>query len=90
MIEVTKCCGSTAIDDDAGLAVRPGRVTGFIGLDDAGKSTTLRLLRDPIRVIAGTALVDGRRYRDLTYWLGRRRRCWTAPVRCLSVARSLA
>ena len=48
----------------------PARVTGFIGLDKAGTSTTLRLLFGPVKATVRTAIIDGRRYRDLNYWLG--------------------
>lgn len=56
--------GVTAVD---GLSFRaePGRVTGFLGPNGSGKTTTLRSLLGLIEPTAGTALLGGRRLRDL-------------------------
>jgi ABC-2 type transport system ATP-binding protein len=51
--------------DGLSFTVRPGRVTGFLGANGAGKSTTLRVLAGLDAADAGEALVGGRRYRDL-------------------------
>ncbi|GAA4929056.1 ATP-binding cassette domain-containing protein [Streptomyces coeruleoprunus] len=56
--------GHRALDGPT-FSVLPGRVTGFLGPNGAGKSTTLRLLLGLDRPTSGTALVDGRPYRDL-------------------------
>lgn len=67
-IEVTglsKGFGAVAAVADASFTVHAGRVTGFLGPNGAGKSTTLRMLLGLIRPDAGTALIDGQRYRDL-------------------------
>jgi ABC-2 type transport system ATP-binding protein len=40
-------------------------VTGFLGPNGAGKTTTLRMLLGLVRPSAGTALVFGKRYREL-------------------------
>ena len=45
--------------------VAAGRVTGFLGANGAGKSTTLRMLLGLIRPDRGTALIRGRKYADL-------------------------
>jgi len=37
--------GTTVAVDDLSIAVRPGRVTGFVGPNDAGKTTTMQLSR---------------------------------------------
>ncbi|GAA5010081.1 ATP-binding cassette domain-containing protein [Actinopolymorpha pittospori] len=68
MIEVahlTKRYGAKAAVDDISFTVPPGRVTGFLGPNGAGKSTTLRILLGLDRADAGTALIDGKAYRDL-------------------------
>lgn len=68
MIEVThltKRFGAKVAVDDLSFRVEPGRVTGFLGPNGAGKSTTMRLILDLDRPQAGTATIDGRRYRDL-------------------------
>ncbi|MEV7804659.1 ATP-binding cassette domain-containing protein [Microbispora sp. NPDC088329] len=70
MIEVagiTKRYGKKQALHDVGFTVRPGRVTGFLGPNGAGKSTTLRILLGLDHPDAGTALIDGRRYRDLRH-----------------------
>jgi len=41
------------------LAAADGRITGLLGANGAGKSTTLRLLYTVLRADAGDALIDG-------------------------------
>ncbi len=55
---------ATAVD---GLSFRvpAGRITGFLGPNGAGKTTTLRILLGLVHPTAGTATIDGKRYRDL-------------------------
>ena len=68
MIELdrlTKRFGSVTAVDDLSLTVRPGRVTGFLGPNGAGKTTTMRLILGLDIPTTGTALVGGRRYRQL-------------------------
>ncbi|GAB7045668.1 ABC transporter ATP-binding protein [Catenuloplanes indicus] len=62
---VSKSKGRTRILYDVSFEARPGRVTGFLGQNGAGKTSTLRVLLGLDRADAGTALVCGRRYRDL-------------------------
>ncbi|WP_214401507.1 ABC transporter ATP-binding protein [Pseudonocardia lacus] len=62
---LTKRRGGRAVLSEVTFRARPGRVTGFLGPNGAGKSSTLRVLLGLDRADAGTALVDGRRYRDL-------------------------
>lgn len=50
---------------EASFAAHAGRVTGLLGANGAGKSTTLRILLGLARPDSGTALVAGVRYRDL-------------------------
>ncbi len=68
MIEVrdlTKFYGGKAAVDHLSFTVEPGRVTGFLGPNGAGKSTTMRLILGLDRPQSGTALINGKPYRDL-------------------------
>jgi ABC-2 type transport system ATP-binding protein len=68
MIEVsglTKRFGRITAVDELSFTVRPGRVTGFLGPNGAGKTTTMRLILGLDLPSSGTALVGGRRYRQL-------------------------
>lgn len=51
--------------DDLSFTVHPGRVTGFLGPNGSGKTTTLRCLLGLVQPSAGRALVGDREYRDL-------------------------
>lgn len=53
--------------DGVSFTARPGRVTGLLGPNGAGKSSTLRILLGLDAATGGTALINGRRYRDLDY-----------------------
>ena len=46
--------------DDLSFTVEPGRVTGFLGPNGSGKTTTLRMLLGLVRPSAGTATIGGR------------------------------
>jgi ABC-2 type transport system ATP-binding protein len=46
------------------LAVAPGRITGFLGRNGAGKSTTIKMLLGMIRPTSGDGTVLGRRIGD--------------------------
>jgi ABC-2 type transport system ATP-binding protein len=68
MIELaglTKRYGRITAVDDLTLTVRPGHVTGFLGPNGAGKTTTMRLILGLDEPTSGTALVGGRRYREI-------------------------
>jgi len=68
MIELnglTKRFGPVTAVDGLSFTVRPGRVTGFLGPNGAGKTTTMRLILGLDVPTSGTALVAGRRYRQL-------------------------
>lgn len=70
MIEIaglTKRYGAKTAIEDVGFTARAGRVTGFLGPNGAGKSTTLRVLLGLDHPDRGTALIGGRRYRDLPH-----------------------
>lgn len=51
---------------DVSLTAEPGKVTAFLGPNGAGKSTTFRLLLGLDRADSGSALIEGKPYRDLT------------------------
>ncbi|WNV85613.1 ATP-binding cassette domain-containing protein [Umezawaea sp. Da 62-37] len=59
--------GTTRALDGMTFTVRPGLVTGFVGPNGAGKSTTMRVILGLDAVDEGTALIDGRPYRDLRH-----------------------
>ncbi|WP_328389086.1 ABC transporter ATP-binding protein [Nocardia sp. NBC_00416] len=70
MIEVrglTKHYGQTVAVQDLTFTVQPGQVTGFLGPNGAGKSTTMRMILGLDRPTAGTALINGRPYRQLRH-----------------------
>jgi ABC-2 type transport system ATP-binding protein len=70
MIEVrdlTKRYGPTLAVDALSFDVRPGVVTGFLGANGSGKSTTIRLILGLDRPDAGQARIGGRRFRDLRW-----------------------
>lgn len=62
---LTKSYGARTVLSDVTFRAEPGRVTGFLGSNAAGKSSTLRILLGLDRPTAGTALVGGRPYRSL-------------------------
>ena len=60
---LTKHFGSVLAVDDLGFSVEPGRVTGFLGPNGSGKTTTLRMLLGLVAPNAGRATVGGQLYR---------------------------
>ncbi|MBT2231023.1 ABC transporter ATP-binding protein [Nonomuraea sp. NEAU-A123] len=68
MIEVTGLTmryGEALAVDDLTFVVKPGLVTGFLGVNGAGKSTTMRVILGLEAPDSGTALVGGRPYGSL-------------------------
>jgi ABC-2 type transport system ATP-binding protein len=63
---LTKDYGAKRAVDDLSFTVRPGLVTGFLGPNGAGKSTTMRLILDLDAPSAGTAIVNGKHYRQFS------------------------
>lgn len=51
--------------DDLSFTVEPGRITGFLGPNGSGKTTTLRMLLGLVNPSAGQATIGGKFYRDL-------------------------
>ena len=56
--------------DGMTFTVHPGQVTGFVGPNSAGKSTTIRVVVGLDAPDAGTATIGGRPYRSLNNPLG--------------------
>jgi ABC-2 type transport system ATP-binding protein len=55
---------ATAVDG-LSFTVPAGRITGFLGPNGAGKTTTLRILLGLVHPTAGSATIEGRRYRQI-------------------------
>jgi ABC-2 type transport system ATP-binding protein len=54
--------GKKTAVDDVTFTVHPGKVTGFLGPNATGKSTTMRLIVGLDHPTRGTVTVNGRRY----------------------------
>ena len=63
---VTKRYGEKVAVEDMTFTVRPGVVTGFLGPNGAGKSTLMRVMLGLDAPSSGTALVNGKDYRELS------------------------
>ena len=63
--KLTKRYGPVLAVDDLSFDVEPGRVTGFLGPNGSGKTTTLRILLGLATPTAGTATIDGLAYHQL-------------------------
>jgi ABC-2 type transport system ATP-binding protein len=62
---LTKEYRSRVAVDDLTVTIEPGRVTGFLGPNGSGKTTTMRCILGLTRPTTGTATVLGRPYREL-------------------------
>jgi ABC-2 type transport system ATP-binding protein len=62
---LTKEYGTRIAVDDLTVTVHPGRVTGFLGPNGSGKTTTMRCVLGLARPTSGTATVLGQPYRAL-------------------------
>ena len=63
---LTKHFGSIRAVDDLSFDIRPGRVTGFLGPNGSGKTTTLRMLLGLATPTSGTATISGRTYGEIS------------------------
>ncbi|WP_313277263.1 ABC transporter ATP-binding protein [Timonella senegalensis] len=64
---LTKRFGTLTAVNDLSFTVTPGRVTGFLGPNGSGKTTTLRMLLGLSKPTAGTATFGNTRYADLKH-----------------------
>ena len=62
---LTKSYDKTPVVRDVSLRCEPGTVTGFLGANGAGKSTTLKMIVGLVRPDRGTATIDGRPFVEL-------------------------
>jgi len=62
---LTKRFGDVLAVDQLNFEIDQGTVAGFLGPNDAGKTTTLRMLLGLVTPTAGTATIAGRPYREL-------------------------
>jgi ABC-2 type transport system ATP-binding protein len=62
---LTKRYGARVAVDDLTVRIEPGRVTGFLGPNGSGKTTTMRCIVGLTRPTSGSATVLGVPYRDL-------------------------
>ena len=67
VVELTKRFGPVVAVDQLSFEVQPGRVTGFLGPNGSGKTTTLRILLGLVGATSGAATFAGRRYVDLDH-----------------------
>ncbi len=63
--QLTKRYGPLTAVDGLSFSPRPGRITGFVGANGAGKSTTIRALLGLSRPTSGTATINGHPYSEL-------------------------
>lgn len=63
--DLVKRYGPLRAVDGLSFDVEPGRVTGFLGPNGSGKTTTLRVVLGLVGASEGTATIGGTRYADL-------------------------
>jgi ABC-2 type transport system ATP-binding protein len=62
---LTKSYRQKPVVRDVSLRCEPGTITGFLGANGAGKSTTLKMIVGLVRPDRGTATIDGRPFVEL-------------------------
>jgi ABC-2 type transport system ATP-binding protein len=62
---LTKTYGHVVAVDQLSFSAKPGRVTGFLGPNGSGKTTTLRVLLGLARPTSGSATIGGVPYKEL-------------------------
>src|SRR3954469_20914666 len=63
--QLSKSYGAVEALREVTFTASPGRVTGFLGLNGSGKTTTLRMLLGLTRPTSGAALVCGSLFTEL-------------------------
>jgi len=64
---LTKSFGDVRAVDSVSFAVPEGAVTGFVGANGSGKTTTMRMMLDLLPPTSGTVQFNGTRYTDLAH-----------------------
>jgi len=64
---LTKQFGSVRAVDDLSFTAPAGKITGFLGPNGSGKTTTLRMALGLIRPTSGEAFIGGERYADVQH-----------------------
>jgi ABC-2 type transport system ATP-binding protein len=64
---LSKRFGAVQAVDDLSFEVAAGRVTGFLGPNGSGKTTTLRMLLGLVSITKGSATFSGRRYQQFDH-----------------------
>jgi ABC-2 type transport system ATP-binding protein len=67
---LTKVYPKVRAVDDLSFTVEPGRVTGFLGPNGSGKTTTLRMMLNLVTPTSGGATIGGVRYPELARPIG--------------------
>lgn len=62
---LTKSYKQAPVVSDVSLRCEPGTITGFLGANGAGKSTTMKMIVGLVRPDRGTATIDGRPFVEL-------------------------
>ena len=65
--KLTKSYGPVQALDGFTASALPGRITSFLGVNGAGKTTSMRILLGLSEPTGGTATIDGARYADLAH-----------------------
>jgi ABC-2 type transport system ATP-binding protein len=58
--KVTKLYAGIPAVEDVSFAARPGEVTGYLGANGSGKSTTMKMITGLLEMTAGKVLFEGR------------------------------
>ena len=64
---LTRRYGAVTAVDDLSFTLEPGSITGLVGANGAGKSTTMRMLLGLAKPTSGRALIDGHPYAELEH-----------------------
>lgn len=65
--DLGKRFGHSEVLNGVSFTARPGRITGYLGPNGSGKTTTIRILLGLSAANAGTATFDGRPYREIPH-----------------------